>query len=448
MNRKMPDNQIRHAIDARLSGIVEKPDSVERVLRQKRGEKAMKKRLSVGLVLGIAIVLVTITALAAMMLNTFYQKTIEMEATNGLFSTWTTDDKVSFVHMMSGAGLEVDSTEVAKLLNSATTEEEKDQIASQLVTDCFGSGRGGDLTLYDIIALEYGPYETWSIDIKAQVTEELLKHGTLGSMYAMDVLPIANEISQDQAVQIAYDMLTSRYTITKAELLTMRMDVYFREIPYGVEQTLHRLWQIRFTPFDGVQEYTVDINSDGTVLDSSEPVKNSSNALNNRFFALTVTESFWTPESLAAFAQEWPELIEIAINNGEEVSNLAVSLCKKPYQYPDNTAFPEDEAHQIAELEVLNYAGWSEERLTMYKVSISYRVYTPGKPEWRFGYVLDGFDNYDKFHSGEIPLGIVVRVDAVTGEVLSVKETIEDFAFYNTGEFPDDIDALSHGSVG
>lgn len=449
MNKhSMQDNSIRQLIDTRLSGMRENPNLEMDVLRQVRGKIKVKKKVSVGMVLVIAIILVSITALAAITLNAFYQKTIEMEATNGSFSTWSTDDKVSFIDMMVNAGISVDSAGAAKLHDAAITDEEKEQIASQVVTNCFGQGRGGDLTLYDIIALEYGPYETWSIDIKAQVTDELLKYGDLGSLYAMDVLPAENEINQDQAVQIAYDTLISRYAITKAELLSKRMDVYYREIPYGTEQDMHRLWQIRFRPFDSDQEYTVDINSDGAILDSSEPVKNPSNSFNDRFFALTKEENFWTPEGLAAYALEWPELIRTAIASGEEVSDLAIRLCEIPYQYPEENTIPEKEAHEIAERQVINYAGWSEERLTMYKLSVSYRVYTLGKPEWRFGYVLEGFDYYDKFHAGEIPLGIVVRIDAYSGEVLSIKETLEDHAFYYTGEFPDDSDVFRHNGVG
>ena len=446
--RKYEHNNIKQAIDATFSGVTMQTQMQYRVLREVRGEQKVKRKLSSGLVLAIVLMLLSVTALATMMLNTFHQKTIEMEATNGLFSTWTTDDKVSFVNMMSDAGLKVDSAKIARLHNSETAEEEKDQIASQIVTDCFGSGRGGDFTLYDIIALDYGPYETWSIDIKAQVTEELLKYGALGSLYAMDVLPFANEISQDQTVQIAYDMLTSKYNITKAELIAMRMDVYFREIPYGPEETVHRLWQIRFSPFDGDKEYTVDVNSDGTVLDSSEPETRRAEPIMDRFHELLRTDNFWTPEGLAAYAKEWPALLKYAIASGEEVRPLAIYLSQIPYELPNEDALSQENAHEMAEQAILQFPGWTQERLNLYKFSASYRVYTPGHPEWRFGYMLASFDDYARFYAGEIPIGIVVRIDAYSGAVLSIQEKKDMDGSNDYTEFPDHRDTHSSDGVG
>lgn len=61
----MKRNEIQGAFDRRLSGMTVHAEHVDRVLQKAEGEKPMKKKLSAGLVLAMALVLMTLAALAA-----------------------------------------------------------------------------------------------------------------------------------------------------------------------------------------------------------------------------------------------------------------------------------------------------------------------------------------------------------------------------------------------
>ncbi len=58
-------NRIRQALDARLTGVAEKPGSLDKVLRQAKGEVKVKKRVSIGLVIALVLVAVAAVVLAA-----------------------------------------------------------------------------------------------------------------------------------------------------------------------------------------------------------------------------------------------------------------------------------------------------------------------------------------------------------------------------------------------
>ncbi len=61
----MKRNEIQGAFDRRLSGLTVRTDHINRVLRKAEGEEPMKKKLTVGLVLTFALVLMTLAAIAA-----------------------------------------------------------------------------------------------------------------------------------------------------------------------------------------------------------------------------------------------------------------------------------------------------------------------------------------------------------------------------------------------
>ena len=71
LDRVPQDNRLRRAINACLPGLEDHPSFEQDVLRYVRGEKKMKKKLSVGLVLAIAFVLMFAAAAGAVTLNLF-----------------------------------------------------------------------------------------------------------------------------------------------------------------------------------------------------------------------------------------------------------------------------------------------------------------------------------------------------------------------------------------
>ncbi|MEG2105154.1 MAG: hypothetical protein RRY04_08210, partial [Oscillospiraceae bacterium] len=121
-NQAPQNNEIRRVMDACLPGLENKPDFERDVLRQVRGEVKVKKKLSVGFVLLMVLVLAAVTALAAMTLNAYYEKAIEKEGQSGLIQDWSASDKVALVDWMVEAGAKLDAEQVAQLHNGSLTE--------------------------------------------------------------------------------------------------------------------------------------------------------------------------------------------------------------------------------------------------------------------------------------------------------------------------------------
>lgn len=62
-------NEIKHAVDSRLSGLTMDERAIYRVLQSARGEKPVKKKLSLGLVLALVLILLTALAVAVEISN-------------------------------------------------------------------------------------------------------------------------------------------------------------------------------------------------------------------------------------------------------------------------------------------------------------------------------------------------------------------------------------------
>ena len=100
------------------------------------------------------------------------------------------------------------------------------------------------------------------------------------------------------------------------------------------------------------------------------------------------------------------------------------------------------EARDIAQKELLGSAGWSQEWLDHCKHTISYRVYDPQKPECRICYKIAKVEDYPLFTSGVMPFGVIVKIDARSGNVLSITELQELDIYDFWCEFPDERDTV------
>ena len=89
-DRTTQDNDLRRAMNACLPGLENKPGFEREVLKRARGEIKVKKKLSVGLVFILILVLAAVTALAATLLTA--QQIIQQE---GLSASSDTGDDLN-----------------------------------------------------------------------------------------------------------------------------------------------------------------------------------------------------------------------------------------------------------------------------------------------------------------------------------------------------------------
>ncbi len=133
MFEQNPTEQIREAVDARLSSLQGDPWLAQRVLANAKGEQKVKKKISVGFVLVLVLVLAAVTALAAMTLTTFYERAIELEGKSGLIRDWSAADKMALVDWMVEAGADLDEKQVGRLHDDALSDDDKGKLAIEIM---------------------------------------------------------------------------------------------------------------------------------------------------------------------------------------------------------------------------------------------------------------------------------------------------------------------------
>lgn len=173
----------------------------------------------------------------------------------------------------------------------------------------------------------------------------------------------------------------------------------------------------------------------------TEPVDRS--LLDDHLREVMLQKDFFSVEGLAEFRELYRPLIRKAVADGEYIWGFFIHLADIPYALPDADAIPESEALELARTQVLSYTSHPAVMIDDYNVRISYRVYEEGKPEWRIAYYAWSNATLNAmYRAGYIPFGYVVRIDALTGDLLGISDTV-DYGTYNEhGEFPDERDTL------
>lgn len=172
-----------------------------------------------------------------------------------------------------------------------------------------------------------------------------------------------------------------------------------------------------------------------------ENANDQSQTLNTELNELIQSDDFWTVEGLAAYRKKYSPIIEVALSEGFYVHDLFVHLAEIPYSLPDSQSISKDDALRIAQ-ETIYAFGWKKSLLDLYTPSISYREYDAEIPEWRIGYTIAEDDDFNKYVLGDIPYGVVVNIEARTGNVISIAETTEANFYTRFGEFPDNRDKI------
>ena len=134
----------------------------------------------------------------------FYVRVIRQQAESGLIEEWSTEQKIQLVNWIAEAGIDIDDAKLLSLNTKDTSADDKEDIAEALIEKCYGPGRGGAITILDIMGKTKGDYETWTIEDKAWLTQmqQLYHDPNLGSLYPIQFLPdtAQGDILQEEAV--------------------------------------------------------------------------------------------------------------------------------------------------------------------------------------------------------------------------------------------------------
>lgn len=157
------DKQIvQRVIDNSLSGIQDDPWMAQRVLNmahetQGTGGIVVKKKLSIGFVLMMAVMLLGVTALAATLLwQDAGEKVAPMESENGYYDTWNTEAKIELIKALYDLGELKDNPDAERVLNSTDMPDaEKNALCDKIM--CAYVNGSPDTTRNDRFCVIY-PY--------------------------------------------------------------------------------------------------------------------------------------------------------------------------------------------------------------------------------------------------------------------------------------------------
>ena len=136
----MKENELRRALDVSVTGCRPSGCWKNRMVRQIVKGEEMKKRtkLSFGIVIAAALVLVSALALAVgVLVHEYYAKVAEMER-SGALDRWNLEDKTAFVNAMKECNLEVDEDLYRILSDSSLAEEEREAAADRIIDNTYG----------------------------------------------------------------------------------------------------------------------------------------------------------------------------------------------------------------------------------------------------------------------------------------------------------------------
>lgn len=420
------DNDIRRVMDACLPGLENRPDFDRDVLRHVRGEIKVKKKLSVGFVLVIALVLAAVTALAAMTLNAYYEKAIEKEGESGRIQDWSTADKITLVDWMVEAGIELDEAKVAQLHNDGLSEDAKGTLAMEIINGYY-SARDGILTSVDIIAKEKGPIEYWSLEDKAWLSEMMAKYQP-EEVSSVNLLPTKGDITQEQAIEIMYAYYEKEYGLKRNDFDESKMTISFSEGTWDDGDDPQRLktWGMDlWLKSDAEHPMGISILPDGTIKHASAPYVRS---WQDDWYDTFMAEEFWTIDGMYRFQQEWTPRVEQIVSRGEKLPNDLKYLISKSYGLPASTDISRDKAYMIAQDAILSTGNWTKEKLRHFDTREAYRVDDTTQPVYWFVFTWSIHSEDQRsiveklYQEGEIPRRVIVKVHAVDGSVLSIEE--------------------------
>lgn len=436
MDERKERQRLKSAFDTTLSGIQGDPWLAQRVLAEAKGEVKVKKKLSVGFVLVIVLVLAAVTALAAVLLGGkgFVSQVLAPMAQENSADTWTQKQTQRIIQQAAENGLELPIDVLERL-------EKADPVYKEELMRAFAK-------------IELGFYPaSWSLEDQAWYDEVILKCGLQERRSRF--LPEGDEISEDRALQIARQYIHDAFSY---EGDVNSEDVYTRYVQYMLTEddagNPTKIWDIEYeSTMTDIPSFYICVTPDGTVLkersymdkSTNIPVENGEDIATIEELCKKISQNdFFTVETMYEFAGKYGSLINGMGDLEGTKYNVLRLLLTIPYGKPSSTDITQESAFQLAKAEVLD-SGWKDEWLVRCKYTISYRVYNSDKPEWRICFKLDGGstgENYAYFHNGEMPFGIVVRLDAATGKVLSIKQLDEMDRYDYYCEFPDERDAV------
>jgi hypothetical protein len=448
MDERKQGEMVRHAVDVRLSGLQGDPWLAQRVLANVKGEVKVKKKLSVGFVLVIVLILAAVTALAAALL--WEQQVVpmkEIEQTEGDYVNWPISQKQVLIRALIDSGNIEESSETAKLFDDSTDEATKHAIADQLVLTLTGHTDVKEISVDIITYAIMGPTDAWTPEQRVwwqQVTDQF--YGDDGAPDTL-VAPSGDVISEAEAIAIAKEAILAAWNFPQ--------DALDKALPvanlYVTEQRPdYRRWDVQFKLFregsDNYLErvYVAVVDEHGQVIDDPDVgilTPKGRVEMEKDLSGRPTTPLFQIIDALALKANEmpfrvWPlelkaeysevvgpqvraivesgDLTPLINGNGPDLSVIASSTFT--YGVPGEQDMKQDDALGLAIQTIMETYDLDSKIVALYDdISIYFDITNPDAPLWKFLFVA-------RPDSEQFSLRYKVEINSRTGAVTKAEK--------------------------
>ena len=258
---KREESLIRREIDAEFAFLDNRPSLYHDIMREIKGEKIVKKKISVGLVLALALMLLSAVALAYTLSQQYFEDVAQLQFDSGYYDDWDWPEKQRMVEILEEYGL--------------ITPSQADAMTDEAAVDAYMGARYGIdgrtdvIGLWGILEKELGHISTWTLEQKAWYTEMQIEIGLLTKENDdyICALPEKDDLQPEAAIEIAKAAIIEAYGLTADALDAYRVDVAFETHASDWErENLH--YNINFWgEFQSV--YFCAVTRDGRIMDSS-----------------------------------------------------------------------------------------------------------------------------------------------------------------------------------
>lgn len=265
-------DEINLSLQVNLSGLEVSRSMQAELMEKIPGGIKVKRKLTVGLVFALCLMLAAVGALAVTLLwKDTAEQIAPLEGQHGYYDTWNADTKVELIRTLVDAGELKDSDAVTRVLDGSLDDETLNKLSDEIMTD-YVKGTVDTVTLDSILFKLHGDISTWSDEDKVWYEDMLRQNNLLGdhSGYA---LPAGDEISRFRAFEIAAKFFADlgntglEQDTAEATFIEEDFDYWYGETQ--VSAVGHRHWSIVWPRGDDT--VSIDIDADGTVSGYSIP---------------------------------------------------------------------------------------------------------------------------------------------------------------------------------
>lgn len=441
---------VQAAIDDCLSGVDNMPSLLTEVMRKAKGEEKVKKKLSLGLVLMIVLLLAAVGALAAALWEQQVVPMKEIEKSQGDYINWNINQKQTLIKALLESGSLAPSDETAKLLSDETDEAAKHLIADQLVLALTGQTDAKEITVDIITYAIMGATDYWTPEQRVwwqEITQQY--HGDEGCPDTL-IVPDQNDLTQAQAIAIAKAAILKAYAFSP--------DALDQAVPVAIlyvtqQRPDYKRWDVQFKFFrEGTKNYlervyTAVVDENGHVIADDDVGVSSVEDAAQQYretkekerSAIVQTYRSFADKGNSAPIQQWPLALKAAYS--EQVRPMVLSALSSgkltayedestsmeerniiastvfAYGMPSEGDMSEAAAKQKANQLLQERYGYNEADFLY--TFVYFDVTDSSRPLWRFVYLPANHPNATIHHLYRIEL------DARTGETVGVEQIQE-----------------------